>query len=311
MSERINEELRKILGDDVKIEPPQSRVEKLLLAILEKQPEPGPGGEDTLKKLIEGELTTYTGDGITELTYNPFKENQYVTALSFPDLNADASADFSGCYALETVSIPKVKMSKTTNGISFGSCEKLAEITMQAPEIIPYNAFSWCSSITESSFDFSNLQQVYDSGFAGCSGLTSIKLHYDGTNSENNSICGVGAFSSCENLEKVVLKSDSSTDLTFYNPVGGGIFDFCTSLTALVLDVDFVYTLEYTYYDEETGEWITNKNESLAGCFAGSPIEDGTGYIYVRSAVKALYEADDQWGQFNFRAIEDYPEILE
>jgi hypothetical protein len=45
--------------------------------------------------------------------------------------------------------------------------------------------------------------------------------------------------------------------------------------------------------------------------FLNTPIESGTGYIYVPSVLIDYYRADTNWATFEsqFRAIEDYPKI--
>lgn len=327
MSERINNDLQKILGEAVELDPPKSRIEKILYKILgyeieldepksrtekllmqlaENPPGPGPTGNDTLKDLITDNLTTYTGDDIIWYRYNPFSENDTIEELNFPDLSPDSFFSVNYCHALEKVSIPTMKMEKAGNPISFTGCGSLQEIDMQPPEIIPENCFMGCSSLTENSFDFSKLEQVYDSGFSGCGSLTGIKLHYRGDNNGYNFICGPSAFADCSSLEKVILKSDTPTDETFYRAASGAVFGYCTSLEALVLDTNFVFDLTYT--DPDTGETYTN--EYLADCFSNTPIADGTGYIYVHESVKSAYENDPQWGQFSYRSIEDYPDIL-
>ena len=46
-------------------------------------------------------------------------------------------------------------------------------------------------------------------------------------------------------------------------------------------------------------------------CLAGTPIEAGTGYVYVPSALVDSYKAATNWAAYadQIRAIEDYPEI--
>lgn len=45
--------------------------------------------------------------------------------------------------------------------------------------------------------------------------------------------------------------------------------------------------------------------------FTGTPIESGTGYIYVPSALVDSYKAATNWTTYadQIRAIEDYPDI--
>ena len=66
-----------------------------------------------------------------------------------------------------------------------------------------------------------------------------------------------------------------------------------TALSELILMNNFVTTL------------------SASNCFNGTPIANGTGYIYVPQALIEDYKVATNWVTFaeQFRAIEDYPEI--
>lgn len=91
-------------------------------------------------------------------------------------------------------------------------------------------------------------------------------------------------FYNCSALEKVVISGTSFGSQCFAN---------CSSLTALVLVNETKATL------------------TLANCFTGTPIANGTGYIYVPKALIEEYKVDTNWVTYSsqFRAIEDYPEI--
>ena len=69
-----------------------------------------------------------------------------------------------------------------------------------------------------------------------------------------------------------------------------GTFNSCSALVALVMRATAVATLGAT------------------GAFTGTPIEAGTGYIYVPRDLIASYESATNWSTYagQFRAIEDY-----
>jgi hypothetical protein len=93
-------------------------------------------------------------------------------------------------------------------------------------------------------------------------------------------------FYGCSTLETVVI--NGGTNISNQN------FLNCSSLTTLVLlKNDGVPTL-------------SNINN-----FTGTPIESGTGYIYVPKALIEEYKVATNWVTYasQFRAIEDYPEI--
>ena len=71
--------------------------------------------------------------------------------------------------------------------------------------------------------------------------------------------------------------------------VPSSAFDNCKSLKRLILSSEIMCPL---------GEWVFN----------GTPIESGTGYIYVPRALVDTYKTATNWSTFanQFRALEDY-----
>lgn len=94
------------------------------------------------------------------------------------------------------------------------------------------------------------------------------------------------AFRSCSKLNNVVLPSIRTLS-------GSSTFMDCSALDTLVLPGEMVCQL--------TG----------ASAFTGTPIESGTGYIYVPRALIDEYKTATNWALYaeQFRVIEDYPEI--
>lgn len=95
-----------------------------------------------------------------------------------------------------------------------------------------------------------------------------------------------GAFRSCTRLVRLdfpVLKT-----LSPYNN-----FMNCTSLTTLIMRGSEVVSL--------------TSNSALSG----TPINDGTGYIYVPGELISSYQSHSVWKNWadQFRAIEDYPDV--
>ena len=86
-------------------------------------------------------------------------------------------------------------------------------------------------------------------------------------------------------------------DLPMVKAIKSNAFYKCTNLETLILRSNTLCTL-------------------VAGTtFTGTPIASGTGYIYVHKTLAdgsdgvATYQAQTNWSAFQFRAIEDYPEI--
>lgn len=118
---------------------------------------------------------------------------------------------------------------------------------------------------------------------------------------------GVGAFASCTSLVNVNVPSATTfdnyafqhdaaiaeIDLPSANNIKSYVFHNCTALSALILRADSVCTL------------------ASATSLQNTPIEKGTGYIYVPDNLVEQYKAATNWSTYanQIRAIEDYPEI--
>jgi hypothetical protein len=119
---------------------------------------------------------------------------------------------------------------------------------------------------------------------------------------------GQYTFRECKALKVVVFQYLTSIPTyAFYNSPALEIADFgvvesidssafqvCSSLTSLILrKSDIIVTLANT------------------NALTRTPIEGGTGYIYVPSALIDTYKSATNWSTYanQFRAIEDYPEI--
>ena len=94
-----------------------------------------------------------------------------------------------------------------------------------------------------------------------------------------------GSFMGCSNLEKIdfdVLEEMNNAD--FYQ---------CSALTAVIIRSPAVCAM------------------SDSNAFKLTPIESGTGYIYVPAALVDSYKAATNWSVYadQIRAIEDYPDI--
>lgn len=93
------------------------------------------------------------------------------------------------------------------------------------------------------------------------------------------------AFALCSALEKV--------DLPMLRYISAKSFQNCTSLSVFIICKPEVITL------------------NNVDAFSGTPIESGTGYIYVPKALENSYKSATNWSTYasQIRAIEDYPEI--
>lgn len=127
---------------------------------------------------------------------------------------------------------------------------------------------------------------------------------------------GIGAFSGCKNLVKLVLPS--------LNKVGIQPFNWCTKLEHIDIGGEsfsgFIdnnackgtQSLKTVILRKTNGVCALSSNT----CFDSdikSPINNGTGYFYVPSSLVDRYKSDSIWSKFanQIRAIEDYPEVCD
>jgi hypothetical protein len=133
------------------------------------------------------------------------------------------------------------------------------------------------------------------------------------TEISNNCISTIaqGAFKGCTLLEEVnlpALTKFTSTD----------VFNGCTSLRKVDLGVSLITLDNSRTFSGCTSldTLIIRKTNGVPGIFANNtllntPINSGTGYIYVPRELIESYKAASSWASFvnQFRAIEDYPDI--
>ncbi len=143
------------------------------------------------------------GKPITEIADNAFKECNNIITVIIPDTITDI-----GQYAFkECARLTRVKLSDEIDAIKngcFDGCKNLKDV------ILPYflneiqiNAFANCESLTEINFP-TNLSKINGNAFAGCNSLTQVYIP------KNVTTLG-SAFSSCENLSKVIVDEDNKT----------------------------------------------------------------------------------------------------
>lgn len=122
---------------------------------------------------------------------------------------------------------------------------------------------------------FANAKNIEQYAFAYCSALTTVKIPL----SES---VGYFSFYKCTGL--------TIADFPRATSVSRSAFNECTALKALVLRRETLVTLSDINALEDT------------------PIESGTGYIYVPGALVDSYKADSKWSTYanQFRKLEDY-----
>ena len=161
---------------------------------------------------------------------------------------------------------------------AFYNCTSLTSVSMSAlDEIAPYG-FSGCTGLQEINFPAVRAIKAY--AFQNCTSLTEVYLPGSGLS------LATSVFDGCSNLTKITLTNASSiTDCKG-----------ASALETLILSSDTL---------------VTTTTGTTSFFHSSSPLYNGTGYIYVPSALIDSYKTHYAWSVWadQFRAIEDYPDI--
>lgn len=207
-------------------------------------------------------------------------------ALAFPDGFVDAvgaiqtgGMDYLEMLLNNTLTDYSNDSVTTIRNSAFLNCTNLVSVSFKNAIKIELSAFSGCTSLSHAEFPACTL--VMGSSFYSCSSLTEINFP-----ALRGAAIGGYAMKNCTNLKKADLGENLTImyEQAFYG---------CTSLDTLILRSKSVCSINAT------------------NTLFGTPIESGTGYVYVPRALVEEYKAATNWAAYvdQIRAIEDYPEI--
>lgn len=181
---------------------------------------------------------------------------------------------FYKCVNLKSINLPNLL---NIGDHSFAFCEALYSLECTNVNYADSYAFGYCYSLEE--INLPNLNAISNNMFYECDALKSANFP---------SVTEIGnlAFRGCSSIESIVFPLVKS--------IGNNVFVSCGSLVSLILP----------------GEELCKLSSS--GSFSGTPIDDGTGYIYVPSSLYGKYKFSSNWTKYadQFRKIEDYPDIV-
>ena len=179
----------------------------------------------------------------------------------------------------------------------------------------------------------SKLSSMGDGVFAGCTQLTSFSAPLMTSSGGTDATYGTaqqGVFRDCTGLTTVNLPSLRTTSQYFFRcctnltsvtftgltQIGGFTFQNCTGLTKLKFPAA-VTNISGNAFNGCTNLTavifpnITSVPSATTASFTGSPILNGTCYVYVPESLLASVKSASNWTAISdmIRACEDYPEI--
>jgi hypothetical protein len=197
-----------------------------------------------------------------------------LTIADFPKVTQIDDSSFAGCTSLTSINMP---LATSIAYHAFGGCTSLTYATTEnfpsvKGELGGY-AFRDCTNLTI--VDFPLVTSIGGNAFEFCTSLSSINFPLVTS-------IGVNAFNGCSSLAKL--------DFSVLTTINTKAFYNCSALNSLIIRNSTMCTL---------------KN---IDAFTGTPIESGTGYIYVPADLIDTYVANSVWLTYasQFRALEDY-----
>ena len=268
------------------------------------------GDEDTLTQLIANELESYSNENATTVRYGLFYECTSLSSVDFPNATSIKDYAFLGCDGLSSVNFPNVTSIGTQ---TFRLCGNLVSVNFPSAKTIGQYCFRDDSNLATANFP--NVTSLSSYAFEDCSNLSQLVL------GELTSI-GSQAFIQTTNLviDFVAAKVptiDTSTFSSsgiksytgpFTKTIGMYSFRGCPNLTKVDIGESLTsagtISGSYAFQNSENLTSLIIRTPgyvwklSVANAFGNTPIESGTGYIYVPDDLVDSYKAATNWSTF-------------
>ena len=199
---------------------------------------------------------------------------------------------FLGCQNLIILDVAGFNTSNAIDVSSmFKSCSKVTNLNVtgfNTSNVTKFSSmFSGCSSLTSldvSNFDTPNAEYM-DYMFSGCSSLTSLDVSNFDTSKVTNMF---GMFQNCSNLTKLDISSFSTGSGSYNN---SSFFRGCTNLVEVIINNANLFEITHT------------------NVFDGTPIANGTGYVYVPDNMVETYKSATNWSIYadQIKGISELP----
>lgn len=251
-------------------------------------------------------------ESVTKIGMYAFR---YCTKLALNKLPSNLteikSSVFQNCSNLALTELPNGLIYIRAN--AFQGCTNLN--IKELPEsltTLEKSAFQGCTNLQLEKLS-EGLTTIYSSTFQGCTNLVLTELP--------NSILSIGAdaFRECSNLALKKLPDNLSSIAanSFFNcssllikeiPVGviqfnGSVFSGCASITELTCLGDITSFNAWTFFETGLEKFVMPNITAVptmgnANCFKSTPIESGTGYIYVPDDLVESFKTATSWSTY-------------
>lgn len=260
----------------------------------------GESGEDLLTARFNNTLTAYHNDDLTSIPEHSFYKCTSLEDISMPELTNIGPDSFNGCSSLKTAYLPKVQSCPTR---IFRDCTSLEKVVTSAASFSSY-AFYNCSSLSELTYGTINstlgtyafyntpsLKIDFDASLSGGQVPAYVFYHSGIKSFKADRTTGIAnnAFEGCENLTRISIGSDSNSK----SSIAANSMKDCINLSTFIVG-----------YKSSP---ITLSN---ANAFLNTPIESGTGFIYVLDELVDDYKSATNWSTYaaQIKPLSELPE---
>lgn len=253
------------------------------------------GDEALAASIIERSITEIVDSNTMIIGDYAFYRCLNLATINFPIASSVGNYSFYGCSELTSADFQLVTY---LGNYAFDSCSKLANANFPALSgSVSARSFYYCSALTTAKFPLAKAVSSY--AFGRCANLTNIECPNAGY------IDNMG-FYGCESLTKMNLPSVKYINTNaFYNCYNLVTID-TSALTDFIEKNAFLncYALTTLVLRDATMVPVLKDVSALLS----TPIADGTGYIYVPSALANSYKSATNWSTYanQIRALEDY-----
>lgn len=178
-----------------------------------------------------------------------FKQINYLSTVTLPDVVSIEQCAFYGSQNLTSISAPKVT---TIGNESFYACSTLSEISMPLAEEIGKSAFHYCTSLSQ--VNLPKVKTIGETAFYYCEKLT------DASFCEATTIGNV-AFASCTSLQNITFPKATT--------IGGSTFKGSKLTSVELPEAEFVGQSAFSGCESLTEVWLPSAN-TIAGYAFGN-----------------------------------------
>lgn len=275
------------------------------------------GGDEFARSIVNKTITSYSDDEITSIGAYAFNGCSKLQGVNAQNVSTVGDYAFENCSALTGVNVGNTT---SVGAGAFRNCTSLTRLDLPNATILNgYLAYN-CSSLTELNMPSASSGRGYAIAGTKIEHISLPKFANPGSSVFRDAkYLRTVDMPSLVRVEQFIFMGCSALETVTFpkaNYVGSQAMDGCSALAYADLRVCKSIGAKVFYNCTSFETLILRKSDAICtlanvNAFTSTPIESGTGYVYVPSALVDSYKTATNWSTYanQFRAIEDYPEI--